>query len=192
MTTEKKILIGLGLLTLVLLIGSVFLLSQQGTKTQEKLAKSLMGEEVIEDPASTHVDRSTPRAQYKSNPPTSGPHWGDGVVGPGIKDTEVPDELLIHSMEHGAVVVWYKPMADQQESTQSAQANGLSSEDLAKLKDIFNSASGKKILVPRKNMDSLIALTSWGRLMKLQSLDESVIKEFIETNNDRAPENAPI
>ena len=60
------------------------------------------------------------------------------------------------------------------------------------LKNIFNEASGKKIMMPRSNMDTPIALTSWTYLMKLDKVDAEKIKEFIEINNDRGPEKASI
>ena len=191
--TEKRVIVIITALTLIMLMGGVWLLSSQGAKEKTKLAETLLGEEIIENPSSIHVPRNEQHAPYKSNPPTQGPHWGDGVAGPGIKDTEVADELLIHSMEHGAVVVWYKPQeVSPTEGTPSASLASLSLQEVEKLKQIFSSVGGKKIMVPRKSMETPIALTSWGRLMKLQSLDEVTIKQFIETNNDRAPEKAPI
>ena len=81
-------------------------------------------------------------------------------------------------MEHGAAVVWYK--------------NDLPQEDISKIRSAFQSASGKKIMIPRENLAVPVALTSWGYLLKLNTIDEATIKEFIETNNDRAPEKAPI
>ena len=81
-------------------------------------------------------------------------------------------------MEHGAAVVWYR--------------EGLEQAETDKIKRAFNSASGKKIMLARKDLDVPVALTSWGYLLKLQTVDEAKIKEFIETNNDRAPEKAPV
>lgn len=176
-STERKIFIGIGLLTLVILVGGIWFMSAQGTKEQEKLNKELMGEK-IQDMGATHVKRGETHPDYNSNPPTSGYHWGDGTAGPGIKDKAVPDELVVHSMEHGAAVVWYK--------------DNLPKDQVEKIKEAFNSASGKSIMLPRKNLDVPVALTSWGRLLKLKTIDAAKIKEFIETNNDRAPEKAPI
>ncbi len=177
MNTEKKIIGGFVLATLIILVGGVFLLSNQGVKEQAKISKSLMGEEIPSQGAS-HVARGQEHPAYNSNPPTSGWHWGDGVAGPGIKDQPVPDELILHSMEHGAAVVWYE--------------DDLPASDVERIKTSFNDASGKKIMLPRKNLDVPVALTSWGRLLKLETIDTAKIKEFIETNNDRAPEKAPI
>lgn len=176
MSTDTKVIGGIGLLTLVILIGGVWLLSAQGAKEQKKINKPLMGEEV-KIQTTQHIQPGASHEPYNSNPPTGGWMY-DGTAGPGIHDNEVADELLVHSLEHGAAIINYK--AD------------LPSVDVEKLKSTFNRASGKKIMVPRNNLDVPVALTSWGRLLKLQTIDEAKIKEFIETNNDRAPENAPI
>lgn len=177
MSTEKRIIIGIALATLVILVGGVWFLSVQDTKQQEKLSKPLMGEKIA-DLGAPHVARGESHPSYNSNPPTSGWHWGNGVAGPGIKDKPVPDELVLHSMEHGAAVVWYK--------------DDLPKEEVEKITKAFNDASGKKIMLPRKELDVPVALTSWNYLLKLKTVDEAKIKEFIETNNDRAPEKAPI
>ena len=176
MTTEHKIIGGIVLLTLILIVGGAWLLDKKGTADPERLSKTPLGEKIAELP-STHVARDKSHPEYNSNPPTSGWHWA-GVAGPGIKTEAVPDELVLHSMEHGAAVVWYR--------------EGLEPSEIEKIKIAFNNASGKKIMLSRKDLDVPVALTSWGYLLKLETIDEEVIKEFIATNNDRAPEKAPI
>lgn len=177
MTTDQKVVTGVILLTLVILGGGMWLWTSQSANNKERLSKPLVGEK-ISDMGGVHVARGKPHDPYNSNPPTSGPHFGDGTAGPGIKTEPVPDELVLHSMEHGAAVVWYK--------------EGLDQSDVNKIKEAFGNSSGKKIMLPRKDLDVPVALTSWGYLLKLQIVDEVKIKEFIETNNDRAPEKAPI
>src|SRR3990167_7267624 len=99
MSTERMIFIGIGVFSIIILMGSYWFVS--------KPEKPLQGKETTSQGA-THVARGQSHSSYNSNPPTSGWHWGDGVAGPGIKDEPVPDELVLHSMEHGAAVVWYK------------------------------------------------------------------------------------
>jgi len=177
MTTEQKV-IGIGvLLTLVIIVGGIWLSNKNAVNNQERLSKSLMGEK-IPSLGAAHVARGRSHPAYNSNPPTSGWHWGDGVAGAGIKNKIIPDELILHSMEHGAAVLWYKENLPQNEIDQ--------------LKKIFSEASGKKIMLPRKNLDVPVALTSWGYILKLKTIDAKKIIEFIDTNNDRAPEKAPI
>lgn len=176
MTTEHKVIGGVGLLTLVILVGGVWLLTSQGAKEQVKLSKPLVGE-VITDQGRNHVPDGT-QIQYNSNPPTSGSHYAQPQPG-GIYDKSVPDGNLLHSLEHGAVILSYK--------------TDLPKDQIESLKQAYNLASvSKKIMVPRDNLDVPVALTSWGRLLKLQSIDEAKIKEFLETNEDRGPEKAPL
>jgi len=176
MTTEHKIIGGVVLLTLVLITGGAWLADKSGREDRERLDKSPMGEKIA-DLGAQHVKEGESHEPYNSNPPTSGPHWV-GVAGPGIKSDPVPDELVLHSMEHGAAVVWYR--------------EGLEQSELDKIKEAFNDASGKKIMLARADLDVPVALTSWGYLLKLETIDTEKIKEFIETNNDRGPEKAPI
>lgn len=176
MKTDQKIIIGIVLLTLIIIFGGIWLSGKKGTENSEKLSKSMMGEKMVDEGAQ-HVARGATHLAYNSNPPTSGPHW-TGVAGPGIKDEPVADELVLHSMEHGAAVVWYRDDLEQSE--------------VDKIKVAFNNSSGKKIMLPRKDLDVPVALTSWGYLLKLETVDEKIIQEFIETNNDRAPEKAPV
>lgn len=176
MTTELKVAGGIILLTLVIIIGGVWFSGRQDAKTEEQLSKPMMGEK-MPDQGGVHVSQGKEHPAYNSNPPTSGWHWA-GTAGPGIKDEPVPDELILHSMEHGAAVVWYH--------------EELESGEVDKIKEAFNTASGKKIMLPRKDLDVPVALTSWGYLLKLETIDSETIVAFIEANNDRAPEKAPI
>lgn len=176
MSTETKVIIIVSATTLILFVGGIWFLSSQGAKEEVKLSQPLVGE-VIADQGANHIPESTTSA-YLTNPPTGGPHYAKSAPA-GIYDKEVPDGNLIHSMEHGAVILWYKSDMPATES--------------AKLKSIFSSvAVSKKIMVPRPDLDVPIALTSWGRLLKLQTIDETQIKTFMETNEDRGPEKAPI
>ena len=194
MTTETKVIIGAVIATVILLGGGIWFLSIQGAKEQTKLSKSLIGE-AIANQGANHVPEGT-KEEYSTNPPTSGPHYANSQPA-GIYDKPAPDGNLIHSMEHGAVILWYKPSdnTDNQaaEATKSAKKSALSSQDIERLKQIFKSVSvSKKIMVPRDSLDVPVALTSWGRLLKLQTIDEAQIRTFMETNEDRGPEKAPL
>ena len=177
MKTDHKIIGGVVLMTLVLIVGFSLFADKKVVKEKERTSKVLLGEK-IEEMKSPHIKLGELHEPYNSNPPTSGPHTGNDVAGAGIKDGFVADELVVHSLEHGAVVLWYR--------------DDVSKEDVERLQKIFNEATGKKIMMPRNNMDTPIALTSWNYRLLLDTVDEAKIKEFIETNNDRGPEKAPI
>lgn len=176
MRTEVKVVIGTVLATIIILGGGIWFLSSRDVREQAKLAKSLIGQEIAIQGRS-HIPDGT-KVDYGTNPPTSGNHYASPQVG-GIYDKAPADGNLVHSMEHGAVILWYK---SDLPATQTAQ-----------LKEIFNKVFvGKKIMTPRDSLDAPLTLTSWGRLLKLQTIDEGQIKAFMETNEDRGPEKAPL
>ncbi len=169
---EKKFLIGIGIATLVLLIGGYWLTTRQDAR----LSKPLAGKAV--EVQANHVPKGT-KIDYNSNPPAGGPHYGDSTAHAGFYDKAPQDGYLVHSLEHGAVILWYNPKE-------------LSKDQIVQLRNIFNQTSGKSIMTPRDSMDTPVALSSWGRVLKLKTIDEKQIKAFFETNIDRGPEQAPI
>ena len=98
------------------------------------------------DPGRAHV----PAATYGVDPPAGGDH--DPVPAPaGFYDqTDVPaDGHLVHSLEHGFVIVWYRPAA-----TAPATLDDL--RDLAR-RDPW------VLVAPRPSMSVAAAATSWHR-----------------------------
>ena len=60
---------------------------------------------MVADLGRQHVPEGT-AVEYNSNPPTSGPHYGQWEK-PGVYDGVLPDGRLIHSLEHGYIVISY-------------------------------------------------------------------------------------
>jgi hypothetical protein len=71
-----------------------------------------------EDRAHIGVDLASkpPLSAYPSDPPASGPH-DPSTVGAGIYTDPPPIEQAIHSLEHGAVIVWHAPTPSGAELT---------------------------------------------------------------------------
>jgi hypothetical protein len=61
-----------------------------------------------------HVVASLPLRTYPSVPPASGPHNAI-PYGAGVYSTPPPIDRVIHSLEHGAAIVWYSPDASGEE-----------------------------------------------------------------------------
>jgi len=62
----------------------------------------------------TQVASPPPLTRYPSTPPASGPH-DPGPQGAGVYPSPPPVYSTIHSLEHGAAVVWYDPSASGKE-----------------------------------------------------------------------------
>ena len=127
-----------------------------------------------------HVRPGQPHPPYNSDPPTSGWHYAQPAPA-GFHDSPVPDEQLIHNLEHGHVVISY----DCSKLTNCEQVK-------ARLRRLIQRFNARKVVaVPRQNADAAIALTAWGRIDKLDRYDERRIVAFIRTWRDRGPERLP-
>lgn len=113
------------------------------------------------------------RTTYDSVPPAHGPHAGTTVPAGVYEEplSEDPNADLtiyeaVHSLEHGAVVVWY---------------DGLKKAEVDQL-DRTYSGEEKVIVTPYPPLrgDDLVAMTAWGRLVKCEELSTAVIDAFIE------------
>lgn len=109
---------------------------------------------------------------YNTNPPTSGPHW----VNPAdwrFNDKELPDEQLVHNIEHGGIWVTYK---------------NLDEEGIKKLKSIARNNSNSVVITKREENDDPVVISSWGRMMRLTEVDEALIQKYIDTYINQSPE----
>lgn len=131
--------------------------------------------EILESP---HIPEGSPRPEYNSDPPTSGPHyarWPEaGIYAP---DATIPDEYLVHNLEHGHVWLSYRDASD--------------SEIIDALAAIVQSYDGGIIMTVRPDNDSPVIAAAWGRVLKLESVDEEQIRAFIARYQWQAPERIP-
>ncbi|MGH2660167.1 MAG: DUF3105 domain-containing protein [Actinomycetota bacterium] len=66
-----------------------------------------------------------PLSTYPSVPPASGPHAGQPLAA-GVYSSPPPIDLLVHSLEHGAAIVWYAPETPDAEVTRIEDFYGRS------------------------------------------------------------------
>jgi hypothetical protein len=126
-----------------------------------------------------HINRGVPHDPYNSNPPTSGPHYPDWARW-GVFDQPQPDELLVHNLEHGGIVVHYNC------------ADGCP-ELAGQLRDLVSTYRSKVILAPRPNPDvpCRVTLSAWTWLDCFNDFDAERINAFIRAHKDRGPELVP-
>ena len=123
-----------------------------------------------------HIARGAPHPSYNSNPPTSG--WHDPSPAPwGFYPNEIPDEILVHNLEHGGIWISYREANDQEVAD--------------KLFELSKRFPRKVIVTQRRKNDSRIAVAAWTRLLKLDRYDERAIINFIKAYRNRGPERVP-
>ena len=108
-------------------------------------------------------------ATYNTNPPTSGSHWA-APAECGIYDEELPDERVVHNMEHGHVIISYN-LPELREAVRLLQL----AEDLPNLESWG-------IVRPYSKIDpGTVAITAWGVIDQVQGVDEQRIRKFYDT-----------
>ena len=118
---------------------------------------------------------------YTTTPPTSGPHW----VTParcGIYDEELEDEIIVHNLEHGNVVISYN-ITDPEEAERFREMA-----DKLPGREVWGVVRPYSKLVP-----GTVAMTAWGIIDEMQGVDEERIRRFFDTYSgyQGAPELEP-
>jgi hypothetical protein len=132
----------------------------------------------------SHVEGTV---RYKQNPPVFGPHnptWAsDGdYVGQGAP----PTEKLVHALEHGRVIIWYKPTLPQREIS---QLETLFSEPMEGKPEGY-----KQILVERPSLPGPVAASAWGQQLVCPKFNAQVfdaLRTFRVAYVDKGPESVP-
>jgi len=155
-----------------------------------KAARSA-GCELRDVKASGNFDHTTDpneRVKYNSNPPTSGRHYvipaDDGAY-----STAPTDEQLVHELEHGRVIIWFKP--------------SLPADTRADLKALFDEDTYQMVLAPRAKMPYQVAASAWngtpepsglGRLITCDSAEPGLwdaLRAFRDEHRSNGPEPVP-
>ena len=96
-----------------------------------------------------HIQHGASHPPYDSKPPTSGWHYADQVAAWGVATKPWDDELQVHALEHGGVIVSY-------------DCPDGCPDDVNKLETIVRAYPSKVILQPYPGIGHRIALTAWG------------------------------
>jgi hypothetical protein len=129
--------------------------------------------------ANQHIQNVTdPHPTYTSNPPTSGWHYVT-PANPGVYTQPLADEITVHNLEHGFVVIHYRQDLDAATVTQ-----------LTSLARELQQQNPCVILEPRPTdkLEEQVAVTAWNYLLKLPTYDAASIRAFFRAHVGRGPE----
>jgi hypothetical protein len=129
----------------------------------------------------TRADRLTannhvPPARYEVDPPAGGDH-DPGAVPANVfpEGGSLPtDAQLVHSLEHGFVVLWHQP--------------GLTEAETADIRAVFDEHAEDVIVVPRPSLGVKVAATSWGRRLLCGEVERDSLSEFVDLYRNKSPE----
>jgi len=113
------------------------------------------------------------RIEYKESPPMGGPHnvvWQNC----GIYDEPVHNEHAVHSLEHGAVWITYRP--------------GLPANQVQMLKDV--AADDFMLLSPYPGLPAPVVASAWNHQIKLDGAADPRLRAFIDEYKNN-PQTTP-
>lgn len=135
----------------------------------------------VPDEGNTHVDDGT-AITYKVYPPSSGTHYNE-TAPYGFSDVQLKEGNFVHSLEHGAIVLYYK--------------QSVSADVKEKLKSLMNTLPAGKygkvklVVTPYENMTTPLAIAAWDRLLLMNEFNADEIQTFYTTYVDKGPEDVP-
>ncbi|WP_049979783.1 DUF3105 domain-containing protein [Halolamina rubra] len=134
----------------------------------------------VETFESNGAEHRSGEVDYERDPPLSGPHW-DGTVAAGFY-TETPQlEELVHTLEHGAVVIYYDPatLSDEEEASLRAWSSN------------YQGTWQSVVVAPNPNDDPRgdYVLTAWTHRLVLEDYDAEAVHAFASEYLGRGPEN---
>jgi hypothetical protein len=125
---------------------------------------------------------------YASMPPAGGDHYGTWADF-GTYDAPIPWPFLVHSLEHGAVVLAYRcdpgPECDALEAELQTVIDDFGADDLCRSGGDLN----RFILVPDPTLEWAFAAVAWEHLYLATCFDRASLDEFVAANYAHAPEN---
>ena len=136
-----------------------------------------------------HLQDPNQKVKYATNPPNSGKHYAIPAEDGLYNGAPPPDTALVHTQEHGRVIIWAKP--------------SLPADARAQLRALFDEDSYQMVLVRRANMPYAVAATAWnhdptpngtGRTLGCPRWDENVIdalRAFRDEHRSNGPEDIP-
>ncbi|WP_372661716.1 DUF3105 domain-containing protein [Cohnella sp.] len=167
------------MLCISLLMGVVFLAQNFGNKYDIESLNYNVPIAVTED-GYYGADHTTDPVQYAMKIPTSGIHSPHDLKF-GFYKNKPPYEELVHNLEHGDIIIYYRAEAD------SATLDQL--EYLSK----FREAGAGVLAVPNEDIPDgkEIVVTAWTHTMELPAFNEQAVGKFIYDFINKGPEQIP-
>ena len=149
---------------LLVIAGLIAVVISGGSSSSTERPDPPAGTEVIPAGSAQHV---TGGVDYPAVPPAGGAH-DPTPLACGFYDSEVPDENVVHSLEHGVVWVTYRP--------------DISDAELDTLRGIGRQR--ETIVSPLPEQSSPVIATAWERQIQLSGANDPRLDQFIRAFRD--------
>jgi hypothetical protein len=174
------ITIAVALLVVALVVVAIVVERQKTVLTGDigvPLAEAGCGDiEEFESEGRDHLQtEGQPHDPYETDPPTSGPHY-EIPADLGFYSEPLAPEQLVHNMEHGQIILWYRP--------------DLPSDEVDQIEELVNREANSTVAVPYENLssDEGIVFTAWTASQRCEQVSEEALNIFRRRFQGNAPE----
>jgi len=116
------------------------------------------------------------KLSFGTDPPTSGAHFVKWID-PGVYDEFLPSGLLVHSLEHGMIVIYLDKPDPEARKTLEEWAG------------LFKGPFSGIVVTRGAGLGKMVQLTAWRRVLSLKKWDSMAAAAFIDRFRGRGPEN---
>ncbi len=162
---RKRLLVWFGVAAGLIVIAMLVL--------RNPLPEELAAVESFAPTGRAHLAEGEAPPDYSSSPATSGDHSASSADC-GIYTSEIPDQIQVHNLEHGTVVIQYRPELDPG--------------DIEALREYARTKPSHILVAPRSDLDDPVVVTSWTRMLRLESVDLDTIDLYYERFAVTGPE----
>jgi hypothetical protein len=176
---RNNIILGVVAVSLLVFGAAYFWRSNQASNAFEALAAT--GQAALSQvvtPRTRGGGHLTPGAQhtYRERFPTSGIH-SPSTVKPGFYDRVQAPTMLVHSIEHGHIVIYYDDPGAETIRT------------LREWTSLYDGGWDGVVAVPAPGLGQKVVLTAWLKRLELDRFEPSAAAAFIDAYRGRGPEN---
>ena len=111
--------------------------------------------------------------EYETTPPVSGPHAPQPAAC-GTYAEPIPDEEQVHTLEHGAVGIQYRPDLDP--------------DQIAVIEELVAGYDTHVFSAPYPSMEPNVVVSSWGKKIELDSASTQAIRAYVSAFRLKGPE----
>ena len=111
---------------------------------------------------------------YEVDPPAGGDHSPSPMPAGTYAADDAPDDRVVHSMEHGYVVIWHR--------------GDLPDEDMDAIDEVVTEHGKDVLLVERPTLEVPVAATAWHRRALCDEVDADALEAFVVQYRNKGPE----
>jgi len=169
---------GLATVAIVAVVGYVVVDRRASAELRETLTAGSCDVDQRTDPTAAAGQNHVAAPTFAVDPPAGGNHLAGAARGGVYDGTAVPDDgLLVHSLEHGYVVLWHQ--------------SDLPDEQREQLAAVEAANRGDVIVAERPMLPVPVAATAWGQRLLCGQSETVALERFVDAYVGKGPENVP-